>query len=340
MKGIRIVPEETKIDFIGKRFLAFVLSTAILIGSIGLSVSKGLNFGIDFTGGTVIEVRVPEAPNLGDLRTELNGLGLGAVSLQEFGDDTDLMIRIPEQPEEEAARKDRLECIADAADANACKKSPQQIAIDKIHESLDAKFGADNVDYRRTEFVGPQVGEELKKAGALAVLWSLLGILIYIWFRFEWQFGVAAVVALAHDTIAIIGFFALTQMEFNLSTVAALLMIAGYSINDTVVVFDRVRENMRKYKKKPLPELFNLSVNQMLSRTLMTSVTTLLALVALWVFGGEVIRGFVDALIVGIVIGTYSSIFVASPVLIYMNVRREENGKDSKQAEEPQEQAG
>ena len=158
--------------------------------------------------------------------------------------------------------------------------------------------------------------------GLYAIIFSLVGIMVYIWFRFEWQFGIAALIALAHDSLATIGLFALTQMEFNLSTVAAILMIAGYSINDTVVVFDRIRENLRKYKKKPLAELFNFSVNQTLSRTLMTSVTTLLALIALYIFGGEVIRGFVDALIFGIIIGTYSSIFVASPILLMMNINR------------------
>jgi len=340
MKGIRLVPEDTKIDFIGKRLFAFAFSICIIIGSISLTATKGLNFGIDFTGGTVIEVRVPEPPVLGDLRTALNTLEIGAVSLQEFGEPTDLMIRIPEQPESEEARKARLECIAEAPDVSTCPVSPQQQAIDKIHAVLDSTFGDEAVDYRRTEFVGPQVGGELKKAGALAVLWSLIGILAYIWFRFEWQFGVAAIIALAHDTIAIIGFFALTQMEFNLSTVAALLMIAGYSINDTVVVFDRVRENLRKFKKMLLPELFNKSVNQMLARTLMTSVTTLLALFSLWLFGGEVIRGFVDALIVGIVVGTYSSIFVATPVLIYMNIRRDDTPVPTSDVETPQEQAG
>ena len=323
MKGLRLVPEETNIDFIGKRIIAFAFSAIIILASFFLVATKGLNFGIDFTGGTVIEVRVPEQPDLTEMRNLLNGLELGVVSIQEFGEPTDLMIRIPEQVEDPEDKEKRLDCLSGASDAANCAKSPQQMAIDITRTSLDERFGEGYVEYRRTEFVGPQVGEELKKAGALAVLWSLIGILCYIWFRFEWQFGVAAIIALAHDTIAIIGLFALTQMEFNLSTVAALLMIAGYSINDTVVVFDRIRENLRKYKKKALPELFNMSVNQMLSRTLMTSVTTLLALAALWLFGGEVIRGFVDALIAGIVIGTYSSVFVASPVLIYMNIRRE-----------------
>lgn len=311
MKGLKLIPEETNFDFVGKRILALIFSVSLVIGSIGVTVTNGLNFGIDFTGGTLIELRTPEKPDLQELREVLAGLNLGAISIQEFGDETDLLVRLPQQE----------------GDAEA-----QQAAINEVKAALDTRYEETEenagIDYRRVEFVGPQVGEELKKAGGLAILFSLAGILAYIWFRFEWQFGVAAVVALAHDAIATIGLFAFTQMEFNLSTVAAVLMIAGYSINDTVVVFDRIRENLRKYKKKPLPELFNLSVNQMLSRTLMTSITTMLALVALWSFGGEVIRGFVDALIFGILIGTYSSVFVASPVLLFFNVRANEEAAE------------
>ena len=303
MRGIRFIPEETSIDFLGKRTLAFIVSAVLIIGSIGLTAKDSLNFGIDFTGGTVIEIKTPEVPDLGALRQSLNTLGLGAISIQEFGAADDLMIRLPQQ--EGSAEQ-------------------QQAAIKTVRAALDNIYGEGKIDYRRTEFVGPQVGKELKKQGIYAVLFSLLGILAYIWFRFEWQFGVAAIIALAHDAIATIGLFALTQLEFNLSTVAAILTIAGYSINDTVVVFDRVRENLRKYKKKPLPELFNLSINQMLTRTVMTSVTTLIALIALYIFGGEVLRGFIYALIFGVIIGTYSSIFIASPILIYLNIRRSE----------------
>ena len=279
-----------------------MLSAVLLIGSIYLTATRGLNFGIDFTGGTVIEIKTPVLPDLGAVRTKLNGLGLGAVSIQEFGAPDDLLIRLPQQEGGAAAQK---------------------AAIETVRGALDGMYNeAGAVDYRRTEFVGPQVGTELKKQGLMAILFSLAGILAYIWLRFEWQFGVAAIVALAHDALATVGLFALTQMEFNLSTVAAILMIAGYSINDTVVVFDRIREDLRKYKKKPLPALFNMSVNDMLARTVMTSVTTLLALIALYVFGGEVIRGFIYALIFGVVIGTYSSVFIAAPVLLFMNVRR------------------
>lgn len=308
MRGIRFVPQDSNINFIGMRMIAFVFSVVLVLGSIGITVQKGLNLGIDFTGGTVIEIRTPVTPNLEALRTTLNDLGLGGISIQEFGQIDDLLIRLPAQKKPAGWAKGDEE--------------PNEVAIEIVRETLNEAFEGQTVDYRRIEYVGPQVGEELKMKGLYAIIFSLLGILTYIWFRFEWQFGVAAIVALGHDAIATIGLFALMQMEFNLSTVAAILMIAGYSINDTVVVFDRVRENLRKYKKKPLLELFNISVNQTLSRTLMTSVTTMLALIALYVFGGEVIRGFVYALIFGIAIGTYSSVFVASPVLLMMNIRR------------------
>lgn len=308
MRGIKIIPDNININFIGLRYVAYALSLLIILSSLGVTSQRGLNMGIDFTGGTMIEVRTPVEPQLDVLRTTLNSLNLGAVSIQEFGSPDDLLIRLPDQPKPDGWKKE--------------DDDPNTIAIELVKESLAEAFEGQALDYRRIEFVGPQVGEELKMKGLYAVLFSLLGILTYIWFRFEWQFGVAAVIALAHDAIATIGLFAFTQLEFNLSTVAAILMIAGYSINDTVVVFDRIRENMRKYKKKPLPELFNFSVNQTLSRTLMTSITTLLALIALYVFGGEVIRGFVYALIFGIGIGTYSSIFVAAPVLLLMNVHR------------------
>jgi len=275
----------------------------LMIGSLYLITTKGLNFGIDFTGGTLIEIRIDneenEIPDITALRDGLNQLNLGAISIQEFGAPNDLLIRLPEQE----------------GDATT-----QQAAIDSVKQYLQDKHA--QIDYRRVEFVGPQVGEELKKKGLYAMIFSMIGMLAYIWLRFEWQFSLAAIGALMHDAIATIGLFALTQMEFNLSTVAAILMIAGYSINDTVVVFDRIRENLRKYKKMAIASLLNQSVTQTLSRTVVTSVTTLLALIALWAFGGEVIRGFVNALIFGILIGTYSSIFIASPILIFMTMRK------------------
>lgn len=297
---LKWVPENTKFNFVRLRFITFGLSTILAVASLGLLVTNGLNFGIDFTGGTLIEVKVAqEAPDLSLLRQDLNGLNLGAISIQEFGTPNDLLIRLPEQ--------------AGGAEV-------QQAAIAQVREKIDAQF--EKAEYRRTEFVGPQVGEELKKQGAMAVLFSMIGMLIYIWARFEWQYGVGALIALIHDTFITVGLFSLTGMEFNLSTVAAILMIAGYSMNDTVVVFDRIRENLRKYKKMSVYELLNNSINETLSRTIMTSGTTILALVALWLFGGEVIRGFVYALIFGIGIGTFSSIFVAAPILLYLDIRR------------------
>lgn len=317
MRGFQIIPDDVNINIMGLRYVAYVVSAIIVIGSLALVATKGLNFGIDFTGGTMIEIKTPETPDITQLRTDLNALGLGGISIQEFGAPDDLLIRLPQQaggPEAEKA------------------------AIQKVRDYLDNTYTGEGneslVDYRRTEYVGPQVGEELKKQGMFAVLFSLLGILAYIWVRFEWQFGVAAIIALAHDSIATLGLFALTQMEFNLSTVAAVLMIAGYSINDTVIVFDRIRETLRKYKKMPLIELFNVAVNNTLGRTIMTSFTTLLALIALYIFGGEVIRGFVYALIFGIIIGTYSSIFVASPVLSLFRIRRDDLTVNDKYTDE------
>ncbi len=300
MRGIKFVPDGTKIDFIGKRYIALTLSAILLLGSCVFLVKDGLNFGIDFTGGTLIEIKTPETPDLTAMRGALNELDVGAISIQEFGSPNDLLIRLPQQK----------------GDVDA-----QNAVLESVRGAIDGQF-SEAVDYRRTEYVGPQVGEELKKQGLMAVIFSLLGIMAYVSFRFEWQFGVAALGALAHDSLATIGLFAITHIEFSLSTVAAILMIAGYSINDTVVVFDRVRENMRKYKKMSLGDLYNLSVNETLSRTLLTSGTTMLALVALYAFGGAVIRDFVIALLFGIFVGTYSSVFVAAPLLMFMKIRR------------------
>lgn len=300
MKPIKLVPDDTKIDFMKGRYVAFAFTLFLMAAAIFGLVTKGLNFGIDFTGGTLIEIRLAEEPNLSDLRSTLNQLGLGDIQLQEFGQERDLLIRMAQQeggPEE------------------------QQAAINRVRDTLNQRYGEAGVEFRRTEFVGPQVGEELKRQGLMAVLLALGGILAYIWFRFEWHFAAAAIATTAHDALFIVGMFALMQWQFDLSTVAAVLMITGYSINDTVVVFDRVRENLRKFKKMPLVDLLNLSINQMLNRSLMTSLTTVLAMLALWLLGGEVIRGFVNALVIGIALGTYSSIFVAAPMLMYLRLR-------------------
>jgi preprotein translocase subunit SecF len=235
------------------------------------------------------------------MRATLGGLGLGEVALQEFGEPTDVLIRIERQTGDEAA---------------------QLAAVDVVKAALAEGFGED-ISYRRVEFVGPKVSEELFWAGAQAVIYALIAILAYIWFRFEWQFGVGAIVALVHDVIATLGIFSLLGLEFNLSTVAALLTIVGYSLNDTVVIYDRVRENLRRYKSMILRDLLDRSINETLARTAMTSLTTLVALTALFVFGGPVIRGFTFAMIWGVLVGTYSTIFVATPLLLHLNLRRE-----------------
>ena len=296
MSALNLIPANINLAFIPKRKIFMAFSALLVLASIFMFLGKGLNYGIDFKGGIMLEVRTEKASDIAEMRSILGNLGLGEVSLQEFGQPTDILIRIQRQDGDEKA---------------------QQEAINKIKAILGT-----SVEYRRTEFVGPKVSDELFWDGLTAVSLAIFAILIYIWFRFEWQFGFAAIFALSHDVITTIGIFALMGFEFNLSTVAAVLTIAGYSINDTVVVFDRVRENLRKYKKLPFSELLNNSINQTLSRTVITSVTTLLALLALYFLGGEVIRDFSFAMIWGVLIGTYSSIFLAVPILLNLNIKR------------------
>lgn len=296
MRLVSLIPVGTKYDFMRFRRFAAILSVALCVASLGLFAVKGLNYGIDFEGGILLEIRTQQAADMGGLRSTVSGLGLGQVELQQFGPVTDVLIRIERQPGGDSA---------------------QNVAVEKVKSVLGG-----SVELRRTEFVGPKVSGELVEAGVTAVMLALGAMLIYIWFRFEWQFGVGAVIALAHDVTLTIGVFSLLGLEFNLSTVAAILTIAGYSINDTVVVYDRVRENLRKYKVMALREIINLSLNDTLSRTLLTSVTTLIALMILYFFGGEVIKGFSFGMIWGVLVGTYSSIFIATPLLIYMNLRR------------------
>jgi preprotein translocase subunit SecF len=302
MLSFRFIPDRTNIPFVRYQRLGYAISGALIVLSLLLLPTKGLNFGIDFQGGILIEVRVPgPAADLGAMRATLGGLGLGEVALQEFGGPTDVLIRIERQAGGEEA---------------------QLAAVDRVKTALAERFG-DDVSYRRVEFVGPKVSGDLFWAGTQAVIYALIAILAYIWFRFEWQFAVGAIIALIHDVVLTLGIFSLLGMEFNLSTVAALLTIVGYSLNDTVVIYDRVRENLRRYKSMSLPALIDRSINETLARTVMTSLTTLLALVALFVFGGPVIRGFTFAMIWGVLVGTYSTIYIASPLLLHLNLRRE-----------------
>ena len=302
MLSFRFIPDRTNIPFIRYQRLGYAISGALIVLSLLLLPTKGLNFGIDFQGGILIEVRVPgPAADLGAMRATLGNLGLGEVALQEFGEPTDVLIRIERQAGGEEA---------------------QLAAVDRVKAALAERFGED-VSYRRVEFVGPKVSGDLFWAGTQAVIYALIAILAYIWFRFEWQFAIGAIIALIHDVVLTLGIFSLLGLEFNLSTVAALLTIVGYSLNDTVVIYDRVRENLRRYKSMSLPDLIDRSINETLARTVMTSLTTLLALVALFVFGGPVIRGFTFAMIWGVLVGTYSTIYIASPLLLHLNLRRE-----------------
>ncbi len=293
---MQLVPPGTNIPFIAVRKFFFAFSLCLVLGSLFIFAIRGLNYGIDFQGGILLEVKTQGPADIAGMRSTLGALGLGEVALQGFGAPDDVLIRLAKQ---------------EGGDAQ------QQVAVEKVKQALGA-----GVEYRRVEVVGPQVSNELLLDGIYAVVLALIAMLIYIWFRFEWQFGLAAVIALLHDVISTIGVFAVLQWEFNLSTIAAVLTIAGYSINDTVVVFDRVRENLRKYKTMALPDLLNRSINETLARTIMTSLTTLVAIGALYAFGGEVVRGFSFAMIYGIGIGTFSSICVASPLLLYMKVPR------------------
>jgi len=303
MFRLKLVPAKTNVPFIGMRNITFALSAALSLASIVLYFTVGLNYGIDFRGGTMIEIGTEAATDVARVRTIISGLGLGDVQAQTFGGDNAALIRLEQSADGEQ----------------------QQKAVADVKAALDKDYGAP-VSYRRIEVVGPKVSGDLVNAGVLAVVLAVVAMLIYVWFRFEWQFGVGSVIALVHDVAMTIGIFSLLQLEFNLAIIAAILTIVGYSMNDTVVVYDRVRENLRKYKKMPLEELLNLAINETLSRTTMTSFTTLLALTVMFIFGGEVIRGFTFAMIWGIFIGTYSSIFVAAPFLMLVGVKRDWSG--------------
>lgn len=295
---MQLFSKPTNIDFMGRRRLALVLSGVLLLVSLGSLVVKGLNFGIDFTGGTLIELGYPEAADLAAVRSRLADDGFGDAVVQNFGTSRDVLIRI--------------------APREGVSKAELSTHIVRV---LREASGVD-LDLRRVEFVGPQVGEELTEQGGLAMLIALGAILVYVGFRFEIRFALGSVAALIHDVVLTLGFFSLLGLEFDLTVLAAVLAVIGYSLNDTIVVFDRVRENFRKVRKGTPESVINTSLNQTLSRTLMTSLTTLLVLVALFFLGGELIHGFATALIVGVVIGTYSSIYIASTTVLGLGVSK------------------
>lgn len=294
---LQFFPNKPHFDFMQKRWIGFGASILLTIAALGLLFTKGLNLGIDFTGGILMEVHTQEPADLGKMREALNHQGFGEISLQNMGSENDVMVRIQVSNEEE-----------------------QSTITARVKQVL-ASVVSEGIDYRKIDFVGPTVGQELVHNGIMAVLFSFAAIMMYVWFRFEWQYGVGAILALAHDSIMILGFFSVTQFEFGLTAIAAILTIVGYSINDSVVIYDRIRENMRRFKKMSVFELINNSINETLSRTVLTASTTLLAALALALFGGEVIEGFSWAMVFGVMIGTYSSIFISAPALYYLQIR-------------------
>ncbi|MFN2338281.1 MAG: protein translocase subunit SecF [Gammaproteobacteria bacterium] len=291
--------KETAIDFMGQRRIAVALTLFVIIASLVLLLTRGLSFGVDFTGGTVIEVGYPQSVELGEVRGKLAEAGFDDAQVQHFGTARDVLIRLAPRGESSSAQ-----------------------LSEEVMTVLEA--GDSKVELRRQEFVGPQVGKELTEQGGLAMLYTLIGILIYVALRFEYRFSVGAVAALVHDVIVILGVFSLFRIESDLTVLAALLAVIGYSLNDTIVVFDRIRENFRKVRKGTAVEVVNLSINQTLSRTIITGLTTMLVLAALYLLGGEVIRSFALALLLGVVVGTYSSIYVASLVALAMGVSKQD----------------
>jgi preprotein translocase subunit SecF len=301
MRPIRFIPDDTTLPFMRWSRFGFFVSGILCAASIVLFATLGLNYGVDFKGGTLIQIKTEGPADIGSLRSTIGALNLGETELQEFGEPSRVLIRLKEQ---------------------AGGDSAQQEAVANVKKALGP-----NVEFERVEVVGPKVSGELAQQGTIAVVLSILAVVAYIWFRFEWQFSMGAIASLLHDVILTIGLLTILRVEFNLSIIAAILTIVGYSLNDTVVVFDRIREYLRKYKTMPLVQLIELSLNSTLARTILTSITTTVALTSLYVFGGEVIRGFTFTMLWGVFIGTYSSIFIASPILIILGTTREWTGE-------------
>jgi preprotein translocase subunit SecF len=296
MKLLRLAPENTKFGFMRFRRVSYPFSAFLSIVSVILFLTVGMNFGIDFAGGTLMELRAKSGTaDLAQLRSTGEHLGLGDVEVQGFGNASDVTLRFGLQPGGDAA---------------------QQGAVEKVRKAVEGPY-----EIRRTEVVGPRVSGELVQSGTLGVVMSIIAVLAYLWFRFEWQFAVGAVIATMHDLLLTVGFFSITQLEFNTTSIAAILTIVGYSLNETVVVLDRIREMIRKYKRMSTADLIDLSVNAVLPRTIMTATTVFLALLSLVIFGGQVIRSFSVAMMWGIFVATYSSVFICSPMLIYLGLR-------------------
>jgi preprotein translocase subunit SecF len=292
---MEIIRPDINIDFVGKRKLAIIASLVIMaVGLVSLIIKGGPSYGIDFAGGTLVQIKFSDTTSAADLRSGLGGLDLHGLTIQQVGEQgNEFLVRAQESTE-------NLETLAA-----------------KIQSNLENKYGAGKLEIRRTEMVGPQVGEDLRNKGAQAILFAIIGILIYVTFRFEFRFGVGAIIALFHDVLVTLGFMSLLNLEVDLTVIAGFLALVGYSVNDTVIVCDRIRENMGKLHNQPLAVLINRSINETLSRTIMTSGLTLLSVIALYVVGGSVIHNFAFVLLVGIIVGTYSSIFIASPVILF-----------------------
>lgn len=295
---MHILSKETNINFVGVRKFALVISALLLLTAVFSIVTKGLNFGIDFTGGTMIEIGYPQSADLNAIRDSLSDNGYEDAMVQNFGSTTDVLIRLP---------------VIEGQNMAALSNDVVALLQQNSESALDV---------RRVEFVGPQVGEELAEDGGLAMIYALFGILIYVAFRFEYRFAISSVIALIHDVVITVGFFALFQIQFDLTILAAILAVIGYSLNDTIVVFDRIRETFLRLRNATPPEVVNVAVNGTLGRTIMTSMTTLLVVMSLFIFGGDVIHGFAMALLVGIVIGTYSSIYIAGSSVLIMGVSK------------------
>ena len=324
---------DTRIDFIGRRRIAALISISVIVIVLLSLFFRGLNLGIDFTGGTLVEVSYSSSVNTEEVRTNLRRSGLDGVVVQYFGTSRDVLIRLPADPEVDAAESSSL-IISSLREpygetlAQSSENDSQRCVFQ------DGTTGDCTVQMRRVEFVGPQVGGELTEKGGLAMLYALIGILAYVAWRFEWRFALGAVIALVHDVVITVGFFSLLGLEFSLPVLAAVLAVIGYSLNDTIVVFDRIRENFRKMRKGTIVEIMNSAINQTLRRTLLTSLTTLLVVVTLILLGGEIIKGFAVALFIGILVGTYSSIFVASPAVLSLRITRDDMLLIKKEGEE------
>lgn len=317
---IRLFPSDLNIDFLGLRRFTMVISMVLIAAAVSLVATRGLNYGIDFQGGVEVAVRYQQPADIEAVRQSIASLNAGDAAVQQFGEVTDVLVRV-EAPAAATAKEQSDAALALRKDIQATLVALQPGAV--LADSASTTDNDNVVELLSDNFVGSAISGELFQAGMIAIALALTGVAIYIWFRFEWQFAISALAALLHDVLTTIGLFALLQIEFNLYTTAAILTIAGYSINDTVVVFDRSREELRRYKETPIVDVLNKAINGTLTRTIMTSITTLLAVVALAVFGGPIIRGLAIALIWGVVIGTYSSIFFATPLLTLFNLRND-----------------